>query len=71
MSLVVKCNNCDWEGFEDSLSLVEFDINDESEVPTAVETQCNVDRISDEPTERDFLKGCPNCLTDSYLQDLN
>ena len=67
----VKCNNCDWVGDEDELSLIEFDSNDEIETPTAVEDSYGfVRQISPEPIERDFLKGCPNCLTDSCLMDI-
>lgn len=67
----VRCNNCDAEFHEDDLALVEFDINDESETPTAVEDGYGfIKRYSDEPEEKDFLKGCSNCETDSYLTNL-
>ena len=65
-----KCNNCDWVGDEEDLTLVEFDANDEEEVPAATECRDGyVSRIKEEPTEIGFLKGCPNCLTDAYLTD--
>jgi len=68
----VKCNNCDWNGHEDDLSLVEFDKNDESETATAYDTGSGTPstRLSEVPIEIDFLKGCPNCLTDSFLMDI-
>jgi len=72
MENICKCNNCEWEGSEEELSLVEFDMDDDKENPTATECKNgNVVRIKEEPIERDFLKGCPNCLTDAYLCDLN
>jgi hypothetical protein len=67
-----ECNNCGWYGDEEDLILVEFDINDENETPTATEqTGGAVQRLNDEPSERDFLKGCPECNTDSYLMDID
>ena len=67
----VRCNNCMWEGDEDDLSLIEFDSEDENETPTSVEDSHGfITTISEEPKERDFLKGCPNCLTDGYLMDV-
>ena len=67
----VKCNNCDWQGDEEDVTLIEFDINDETEIPTAYEDRYGfVYRISDEPKDIDFIKGCPNCLTDAYLSDI-
>ena len=66
----VKCNNCDWKGNEEDLTLVEFDINDDLETPTATDDNFIVSRISEEPTEIDYLKGCPKCLTDNYLTDI-
>ena len=66
-----KCNNCDWEGNEEDLTLVEFDVNDEEETPTATECKNgHINRLKEEPKEIDFLKGCPNCLTDEYLMDI-
>lgn len=66
-----KCNNCDWEGDDEDLTLVEFDVNDEEETPTATECKNgHINRLKEEPKERDFLKGCPNCLTDEYLMDI-
>lgn len=66
-----KCNNCDWTGDEDELTLVEFDSNDEKETPTAIEDlNGNINKLLEEPKERNFLKGCPNCLTDGFLTDL-
>lgn len=71
MEYTCKCNNCDWIGDEEDLTLVEFDANDEGEVPTATEGSDGiVSRISNSPEEIDFLKGCPTCLTDSYLADI-
>lgn len=67
----IKCNNCTFKGHEEDLLLVEFDINDSIETPTATEqTGGAVKRISEQPKDVDFLKGCPNCLTDSYLMDI-
>lgn len=67
----ITCNNCDWQGIEDDLTLVEFDVKDEAEKPTATENPTGrVSRLITEPKERDFLKGCPNCLTDNYLMNL-
>lgn len=66
-----KCNNCDWVGEEDDLMLIEFNIYDEYETPTATEDKSGfINRIEEEPLEKDFLKGCPNCLTNGYLTDL-
>lgn len=66
-----KCNNCDWQGEEEDLTLVEFNVNDDEETPTATEDKNGfITRIEEEPIEKDFLKGCPNCLTDGYLTDL-
>lgn len=67
----VKCTNCEWRGNEEELTLVEFDAKDEEETPTATEdTGRAVNRITEQPSERAFLKGCPNCLTDSHLMDI-
>ena len=65
------CNNCDWTGDDENLILVEFDSNNEKETPTAIEyINGNINRLLNEPKERDFLKGCPNCLTDIFLMNL-
>ena len=66
----IKCNYCNWTGDEEDLVLVEFDAEDLNEVPTAVENSVTVTRFLPEPEEVDFLKGCPDCLTDSYLMDI-
>ena len=66
----IKCNNCNWIGDEDDLVLVEFDAEDSNEVPTAVENSIAVTRFLPEPEEVDYLKGCPDCMTDSYLTNL-
>ena len=66
----IKCNYCNWTGDEEDLVLVEFDAEDLNEVPTAVENSIAVTRFLPEPEEVDFLKGCPDCLTDSYLMDI-
>jgi len=68
----VTCNNCGWSGHEDDLYLVEFDVNDENETPTAyIGRDGMVNRIYDEPKNRDFLNGCPKCLTDGFLMDID
>jgi hypothetical protein len=68
---ICKCINCDWVGEEEDLTLIEFNVNDGEETPTATEDKNGfVNRIEEEPREIDFLKGCPNCLTDAYLTDL-
>ena len=67
----VECNNCGWIGDEEDLTLIQFNIEDDEETPTAIESHGGaVERISEEPTNVDYLKGCPECLTDSYLMDL-
>jgi hypothetical protein len=68
----VRCNNCEWEGYEDSLSLVEIDATDSAETPTAfdVGTGTPFTRLKEEPEKKDFIKGCPHCLTDSCLTDI-
>ena len=64
----VTCINCDWSGDEEDLMLIQFDINDDSETPTATEDNSGfVNRLLPEPANVDYLKGCPNCLTDSCL----
>lgn len=68
-NLTVICNNCNESFNEDDLALIEFDINDDQATPTAIETNFNVVRITEEPKEKDFLKGCPNCHTDNYLMN--
>ena len=66
-----KCNNCDWVGEEEELYLVEFDLENLDETPTASEDSSGyITRYFEEPLEVDFLKGCPNCLTDKFLIDL-
>ena len=47
----VRCNMCEWEGYEEDLAL----LNETS----------NVDN-----TTLEYFKGCPNCKTDKYLQDI-
>ena len=70
-SCCCKCNNCGWQGNDDQLYLVEFNLEDLEETPTATEDKYgNVIRYSKEPTDVDFLNGCPNCLTDQYLINL-
>jgi hypothetical protein len=45
-----KCNNCDWQGEEEDLMLIEFDIYDEYETPTATEDKNGfITRIEVEP----------------------
>lgn len=66
----IKCNYCNWTGDEEDLVLVEFDADDLNEIPTAVETSITLTRLFPEPEEVDYLKGCPDCLTDSYLMDI-
>lgn len=71
MENTVTCLNCEWVGNEEALTLVEFNSIDKSETPTATEIRgLAVNRIAPTPTERGFLNGCPNCLTDAYLSDL-
>lgn len=66
-----KCNNCNWVGEDEDLLLIEFNIYDECETPTATEDKNGyVIRLGEVPLEKDFLKGCPNCKTDSYLIDI-
>lgn len=68
----VECTNCGWQGNEEDLTLVEFNVNDDNETPTATEvTGSFVIRVSEEPKEIDFLKGCPSCLTDSCLTNID
>lgn len=67
----VRCNNCNWQGEEEDLLLIEFDINDETEIATATEEANGiVNRLSNRPKEVNFLKGCPNCKTDSFLMNV-
>ena len=66
----IKCNNCNWTGNEDDLVLVEFDTEDLNEAPTAMENSVTVTRFLPKPEEVGYLKGCPDCLTDSYLMDI-
>lgn len=64
----VKCNNCDWVGDEEDLSLLSIDVNEEvkvSENKYGVVYDHNAALLHCE-----FIKGCPNCLTDNYLMDL-
>lgn len=64
----VKCNNCNWEGNEDDLNLIEIDATDTEEKATATEDKAGVvTRALPRPKKVDFLKGCPTCLTDTYL----
>ena len=53
-NIEVRCCNCEWQGDEDELILVETD-----------ESIHNMDNRLD----REFIKACPNCLTDDYLSD--
>lgn len=53
-NIKVKCCNCDWQGGEDKLILIETDESIHS---------------MDNRLDREFIKACPNCLTDEYLSD--
>lgn len=68
----VTCNNCGWQGYEDNLSLIETDANDILETPTAYDFGITTQsvRLVDAPTDIEFIKGCPICLTDAYLSDI-
>ena len=54
-NIKIKCCNCEWQGDEDELILVETD-----------ESIHNIDNRID----RDFMNACPICLTDHYLTNI-
>jgi len=66
----IKCNNCNWTGNEDDFSPVKFDAERLNEAPTGMEKSVSVNRILPKPWGGGYLKGCPNCMTDSYLMDI-
>lgn len=67
----VKCNNCDFVGDEEDLSLFET-TGDNTDTITAEESADHViTRHSERPKSPFYFKGCPNCKTDGYLMDID
>lgn len=67
----VRCNNCDWEGFDEDLSLYGTK-GDGKETLVCEETSYGRTTVYDKEYKGElfFFKGCPNCKTDDYLMDL-
>lgn len=66
-----KCNNCDFIGNEEDLSLFETK-GDGTETITAEETADHkIIRSEPIPENPFYFKGCPNCKTDGYLIDID
>ncbi len=66
-----KCNNCDFIGDEEDLSLFETK-GDGTETITAEETADHkIIRSEPIPANPFYFKGCPNCKTDGYLMDID
>lgn len=67
----IKCNNCDWQGDEEDLTLFEYDTTDEKETVTSEEDSHGIIKThSPRPAKQGFFKGCPNCKTDGHLMDI-
>ncbi len=65
----VKCNNCNFIGNEEDLFLIKEDENENIiayETPNGIISYLSKENVKNP----EFFKGCPKCLTDSYLQDL-
>ena len=71
METKVTCNNCDWVGFEDDLELIGIiEINGE-EIAVCHESRVTgIVTTIKEIGATEYIDGCPNCLTDSYLMDI-
>lgn len=67
----VKCNNCDFIGDNDSLYLIET-LGDGTETVVAYEDPYgHITRLLESSSTPFFFLGCPNCLTDDYLMDID
>ena len=67
----VRCNKCGWTGFEEELELIGIaEINGE-EIPVAHESRNSRHVTVLKLIEaEEFIDGCPNCLTDDYLMNI-
>lgn len=70
--LTVQCNNCDFLGMEEDLDkVVEFRESKNSDLTYIslnefLRTYKNFNNVH----EYDIINGCPNCLTDEHLMDI-
>ena len=69
--LRVKCNSCDWIGTEDELELVGVIVVNDEEIAVSHESRVSgIVKILKQADAEEFIDGCPNCLTDDYLMDM-
>ena len=69
--LRVKCNNCDWIGTENELELVGVIVVNDEEIAVSHESRVSgIATILKKVDAEEFIDGCPNCLTDDYLMDM-
>ena len=67
----VKCNNCDWIGTEDELELIGVIVVNDEEIAVSHESRVSgIVTILKQVDAEEFIDGCPNCLTDDYLMDM-
>lgn len=68
----VKCNNCDFVGMEEELiKVVEFKEKCDSETQyLALNDFKSKYRNLNEVYESDIINGCPDCLQDGYLMNI-
>lgn len=69
----VKCNNCDYVGYEEDLiEVVEFkkDKNSNIEYLSLKDFNSKYNYSFAEVFEYKILYGCPECLSDSYSMDV-
>lgn len=67
----VRCNKCGWIGFEDELELIGIAEVDGEEIPIVHESRSSRHVTVLKLIEaKEFIDGCPNCLTDDYLMDI-
>ena len=68
----VKCNDCDFIGIENDLEkVVEFKPGKDSELEYLTLRDFNSKYNSFKDVfEYEIINGCPNCITDGYLMDI-
>lgn len=70
-----RCNNCDFVGDEEDLSLFETNGTENEDGTETITYEESADhkfvRHSERPKNPFYFKGCPNCKTDGYLMDID
>ncbi len=67
----IRCNNCDWVGDEEDLTLFETKGDGTQTITSEEDANGHITKHEDRPANPHYFKGCPNCKTDGYLMDID